>query len=185
MKRIETSLPGVLLIEPTLFSDERGFFYESYNKAKFAEIGIHGEFVQDNHSKSAKGTLRGLHYQLGHPQAKLCRVVSGQVLDVVADVRSGSPNFGKCLSTVLSAESKNMIYIPAGLAHGFLVLSATAEFLYKCDDFYDPAEERGIIWNDPDLAIDWGIDIPILSKKDKLHPRLSEIPSELLPKYRS
>ena len=185
MRRIATSLPGVLLIEPTVFTDARGFFYESYNKLKFADIGIQDEFVQDNHSRSARGTLRGLHYQMDHPQTKLCRVVSGTVLDAVADIRSGSPSFGKCLSTVLSAESKNMIYIPAGLAHGFLVLSETAEFLYKCDDFYDPAEERGIIWNDPDLAIDWGIDIPILSKKDKLHPRLSEIPSELLPKYRS
>jgi dTDP-4-dehydrorhamnose 3,5-epimerase len=183
MRRIETSLPEVFLIEPTVFSDERGFFYESYNKAKLADIGIHGEFVQDNHSKSAQGTLRGLHYQLGHPQAKLCRVVSGKVLDAVADIRSGSPSFGKCLSTVLSADNKNMIYIPAGFAHGFLVLSETAEFLYKCDDFYYPAEERGIVWNDLDLAIDWGIDKPILSNKDKLHPRLSEIPSQYLLKY--
>jgi dTDP-4-dehydrorhamnose 3,5-epimerase len=183
MRRIETSLPGVFLIEPTVFSDERGFFYESYNKAKFADIGIQGEFVQDNHSKSAQGTLRGLHYQLGHPQAKLCRVVSGEVLDAVADIRRGSPSFGKCLSTILSADNKNMIYIPAGFAHGFLVLSETAEFLYKCDDFYYSAEERGIVWNDLDLAIDWGIDKPILSQKDKLHPKLSEIPSQHLPKY--
>jgi dTDP-4-dehydrorhamnose 3,5-epimerase len=184
MKRLDTSLRGVFLIEPTVFSDERGFFYESYHKAKFAEIGIRGEFVQDNHSKSAKGTLRGLHYQLGHPQAKLCRVVYGDVLDAVVDIRRGSPTFGRSLSTVLSADNKRLIYIPAGFAHGFLVLSETAEFLYKCDDFYYPAEERGIAWSDPDLGIEWGIDDPIISGKDKLHPRLSAVPSEHLPVYR-
>ena len=183
MRRIETSLPGVVLIEPEVFSDERGFFYESYHRAKFAEIGINGEFVQDNHSKSSKGTLRGLHYQLGHPQAKLCRVVSGHVLDVVVDIRRGSPSFGKSFSAVLSSDDKKMIYIPPGFAHGFLVLSETAEFLYKCDDFYYPAEERGIAWDDPDLGIAWGIDKPIISNKDQHHPRLSAVPSQDLPKY--
>jgi dTDP-4-dehydrorhamnose 3,5-epimerase len=183
MRRIETSLPGVFLIEPTVFTDERGFFYESYHKAKFAEIGICGDFVQDNHSKSTKGTLRGLHYQLGHPQAKLCRVVSGDVLDAVVDIRKGSPTFGQSLSMVLSADNKKMIYIPAGFAHGFLVLSETAEFLYKCDDIYYPAEERGIAWDDPDLGIEWGIADPIISGKDKLHPRLSAVPSQYLPPY--
>jgi len=183
MRRIETSLPGVFIIQPTVFSDERGFFYESYNKAKFAGMGIHGEFVQDNHSKSSRGTLRGLHYQLNYPQAKLCRVVHGEVLDAVVDIRSGSPTFGKSLTTVLSGDNKNMLYMPAGFAHGFLVLSDTAEFLYKCDDFYYPAEERGIAWNDPDLEIEWGIDTPILSSKDKFHPGLSEVPARYLPEY--
>ena len=183
MRRIETSLPGVVLIEPEVFSDERGFFYESYHRAKLAELGISGEFVQDNHSKSSQGTLRGLHYQLGHPQAKLCRVVSGHVLDVVVDIRWGSPNFGKSFSAVLSADDKKMIYIPPGFAHGFLVLSETAEFLYKCDDFYYPAEERGIAWDDPELGIAWGIDKPIISNKDQYHPRLSAVPSQYLPKY--
>src|SRR5215469_2723966 len=181
MKRLDTSLQGVFLIEPTVFSDERGFFYESYHKAKFAELGIDRNFVQDNHSKSAKGTLRGLHYQLGHPQAKLCRVISGHVLDAVVDIRKGSPNFGKSFTAVLSAEDRKMIYIPPGFAHGFLVLSETAEFLYKCDDFYYPAEERGIAWNDPDLGIAWGIDKPIISNKDKTHPRLSAVPPQYLP----
>jgi len=184
MRRIETSLPGVFLIEPNLFSDERGFFYESYHKAKFAEIGITCEFVQDNHSKSTRGTLRGLHYQLTHPQAKLCRVVHGEVLDVVVDIRRGSPAFGKSMSAVLSADNKMMIYIPAGFAHGFVVLSEAAEFLYKCDDFYYPAEERGIAWNDPDLRIEWGINEPVISRKDRLHPRLCEVPPEQLPTYK-
>ena len=171
------------MIEPRVFNDERGFFCETYHKSKFADIGINGEFVQDNHSKSVKGTLRGLHYQLGHPQAKLCRVVWGDVLDAVVDIRVGSPTFGKSMSVVLSAENKKMIYIPAGFAHGFLVLSSTAEFLYKCDDFYYASEERGIAWDDPDLGISWGIERPIISNKDALHPRLSEVPSEHLPKY--
>jgi dTDP-4-dehydrorhamnose 3,5-epimerase len=184
MRRIETSLPGVLLIEPDMFSDERGFFYESYHKARFAEIGINTEFVQDNHSKSAKGTLRGLHYQLNHPQAKLCRVVQGEVLDAVVDIRSGSPTFGKAISTVLSDDNKMMIYIPAGFAHGFLVLSDTAEFLYKCDNFYYQADERGVAWNDPDLEIPWGIDKPIISSKDALHPPLSAVPPQWLPRYK-
>jgi len=184
MKRIETSLSGVYLIEPTVFGDERGFFFESYNKAKLAGIGITGEFVQDNHSRSCQGTLRGLHYQLQRPQAKLCRVVRGEVLDAVVDIRVGSPDFGRVLTTVLSANNRNLIYIPAGFAHGFLVLSETAEFLYKCDEFYYPADERGIVWNDPDLRIEWGVNDPIISNKDKLHPRLSQVSPEALPKFR-
>ena len=137
--------------------------------------------MQDNHSQSRKNTLRGLHYQLRYPQAKLCRVVRGAVLDVAVDIRRGSPTFGKWVSAELSAENMHQIFVPAGFAHGFVVLSEEAEFLYKCSDFYDPAGERGIVWNDPDLKIDWGISQPVLSEKDARLPRLSEIASDQLP----
>ena len=175
MKRIETSLPGVLIIEPTVFADERGFFFESYHQAKFAEMGILDRFVQDNHSKSSRGTLRGLHYQLKHPQAKLCRVVRGEALDVAVDIRRGSPNFGKHEAILLSAENMRQIYIPAGFAHGFLVLSDTAEFLYKCSDFYYPDDDRGVAWDDPEIGIDWGIKEPLVSEKDAILPFWKEI----------
>ncbi len=184
MKRIDTSLPGVILIEPAVFDDERGFFFESYHESKLAQMGIRDRFVQDNHSRSVKGTLRGLHYQLKRPQAKLCRVIQGEVMDVVADVRRGSPHFGKHEITILSAENKRQIYIPAGFAHGFLVLSETAEFLYKCSDFYDPDDERGVAWNDPEIGVDWGIERPVLSAKDLRNPPLSKVPPEELPEYR-
>jgi dTDP-4-dehydrorhamnose 3,5-epimerase len=183
MKRIETSLPGVCLIEPEVHGDERGFFFESYHRLKFAEMGITDDFVQDNHSKSVKGTLRGLHYQLHHPQSKLCRVVEGVVLDVVLDIRRGSPHFGKCERAVLSAENKRLIYIPEGFAHGFVVLSETAEFLYKCSDFYYREDERGVAWDDPEIGIDWGVRDPILSDRDRQHPRLSIISLEDLPGF--
>src|SRR5262249_52025877 len=166
MKRIETTLPGVVLIEPDVFGDARGFFLESYNERKFLDLGISDRFVQDNHSRSVRGTLRGLHYQVEHPQAKLCRVVQGEVLDVVVDIRPGSATLGRHERALLSAENRRQIYIPAGLAHGFLVLSEAAEFLYKCSDFYYPELERGIAWDDPDLGIDWGIQRPILSGRD-------------------
>ena len=180
MKRIETKIPGVLLIEPAVRHDERGFFFESYNQRDFRELGIADSFVQDNHSKSIKGTLRGLHYQLQHPQAKLCRVVEGEVLDVVVDIRRSSPRFGEHTTTVLSAENKRQIYIPPGFAHGFLVLSQTAEFLYKCSDFYYQGDEHGVLWNDLELGIEWGIDDPRLSPKDSRLPRLRSIsPSDL------
>jgi dTDP-4-dehydrorhamnose 3,5-epimerase len=182
-KRIETELPGVCVIQPTVFSDMRGFFLETYQQAKFAEIGITDVFVQDNHSCSAHGVLRGLHYQLKHPQAKLCRVVEGKVLDVAIDIRMGSPHFGKWTSVVLSAEDQNQIYISRGFAHGFLVLSNTAQVLYKCSDFYDPSDERGVIWNDPDLNIVWDIMAPLVSNKDKQHPRLADIRQQSLPQY--
>ena len=184
MKRIDTSLPGTFLIEPTVFGDERGFFFESYHEAKFARMGMTDRFVQDNHSRSVKGTLRGLHYQLKRPQAKLCRVIQGEVLDVVVDIRRGSPHFGKYERMVLSAENKRLIFVPAGFAHGFLVLSETAEFLYKCSDFYDQDDERGVAWNDPDIGIDWGIEHPILSAKDGRNPPLSRVPPEDLPEFR-
>ena len=180
MKRIETSLPDVMLIEPAVKQDERGFFFESYHQRDFVEIGITELFVQDNHSKSIRGALRGLHYQLVHPQAKLCRVVQGEVLDVVVDIRRGSPRFGEHVATVLSAENKRQIYIPPGFAHGFLVLSDTAEFLYKCSDFYYREDEHGVLWSDPGLGIEWGIVEPIVSEKDKQLPLLSKIlPGEL------
>ena len=183
MKRTDTSLPGVCLIEPRVFEDERGFFFESYNELRFAEIGILDHFVQDNHSRSIRNTLRGLHYQVKHPQAKLCRVIQGEVLDVVVDVRRGSPTFGKWESGLLSAENKLQMYVPPGFAHGYLVLSETAEFLYKCSDFYRPEYERGVAWYDPAIGINWGVRDPILSPKDARSPELSGIAPDDLPAY--
>lgn len=185
LQRVETSLPGVYVIQPKVFRDPRGFFLESYHREKYIELGIRDNFVQDNHSCSIKGVLRGLHYQLRRPQAKLCRVVEGEALDVAVDVRIGSPNFGKWVSVILSSENHNQIYIPAGFAHGFLTLSDSVQFLYKCTDYYDPADERGILWNDPDLGIFWGISDPVLSEKDKQHLPLTRIPREFLPEYRA
>ena len=183
MRRIVTTLPGVLLLEPALNADPRGFFLESYHELKFAELGIVDRFVQDNHSKSAKNTLRGLHYQLRHAQSKLCRVVRGEVLDVALDIRLGSPNFGNWVSAVLSEENKREIYVPAGFAHGFVVLSDAAEFLYKCSDFYHPEDEFGVLWSDPALAIEWGVRRPLLSKRDEAFPSLDSIPHDRLPVY--
>lgn len=183
MQKIETAIEGVLLIEPGLHTDERGFFFESYHQAKFAEFGITSQFVQDNHSKSVKGTLRGLHYQIAQPQAKLCRVIQGEVLDVAVDIRRGSPWFGKFVSTILSAENKQQIYIPEGFAHGYLVLSETAEFLYKCSNFYYPEYERGVLWNDPEIAIDWNVETPILSAKDRRSLPLGKIAPDDLPVF--
>lgn len=184
MKRIETSIPGVCLIEPSVFEDQRGFFFESYHEIKFAKMGIEDRFVQDNHARSVEHTLRGLHYQITHPQAKLCRVVQGEVLDVVVDIRRGSPHFGKWESSVLSAENKREMYVPAGFAHGYLVLSDTAEFLYKCSDFYRAEFERGIAWNDPYIGIVWGIKKPLLSSKDLTNPALLDIAPADLPEYK-
>ena len=183
MRRIETSLSEVLLLEPKLNADSRGFFLESYHQLKFKELGIKDIFVQDNHSKSKKNTLRGLHYQLHHPQSKLCRVVRGEALDVAVDIRLGSPNFGKWVSAVLSEENQHEIYIPAGFAHGFAVLSDTAEFLYKCSDFYHAEDEFGVLWNDPKLGIEWGVTAPLLSKKDEAFPPLHAILPDRLPVY--
>jgi dTDP-4-dehydrorhamnose 3,5-epimerase len=185
MRAIETSLPGVLLLEPRVFSDNRGFFFESYNEREFCRLGITDRFVQDNHSLSIKGTLRGLHYQVKRPQTKICRASAGEVLDVVVDVRSGSPTFGRHLKTLLSAENRRMLYIPAGYAHGILVLSKVAEFLYKCSDFYDAADEQAIIWKDPDLAIDWPVTNPLISDKDLNAPLLSSLAANRLPPYQA
>lgn len=183
MQKFDTSLLGVFELRPKIFGDARGFFMETYHRTKFADLGIRDTFVQDNHSCSAKGTLRGLHYQLQHPQAKLCRVVEGEALDVVVDIRVGSPQFGKWTSVLLSATTQNQIYVPAGFAHGFLALTNSVQFLYKCSDFYDPSDERGILWNDPDLNINWGISSPVISEKDAKNPRLREVPPQYLPGY--
>ena len=183
MQRLETTLPEVIELRPKIFRDARGFFMETYHRAKFAEFGIRDTFVQDNHSCSSKGTLRGLHYQLRHPQAKLCRVVEGEALDVAVDIRIGSPRFGKTATVLLSAKEQNQIYIPAGFAHGFVALAPAVQFLYKCSDFYDAADEHGIAWNDPALNIPWRITDPIISEKDSKFPHLADIPRELLPRY--
>jgi dTDP-4-dehydrorhamnose 3,5-epimerase len=182
---IETSLPGVLLIKPRVFGDPRGFFMETYRQNVLAEAGIHDVFVQDNHSHSARGILRGLHYQLRHPQAKLCRVAHGEVLDIAVDVRLGSPSFGRSVSVVLSGENHQQLYIPEGFAHGFVVRSETADFLYKCSDYFDASDDRGVLWNDPDLAIDWQTPDPILSEKDQRYLPLAQIAHDQLPRYQS
>jgi dTDP-4-dehydrorhamnose 3,5-epimerase len=162
------SIPDLVLIEPKVFGDERGFFYESFNRKVFAEgIGSDPEFVQDNHSRSVRGVLRGLHYQVQQAQGKLVRVVQGKVYDVAVDLRRSSPHFGKWVGVELSSDNKRMFWVPPGFGHGFVVLSETAEFLYKTTDYYAPAYERSILWNDPQLAIEWPIDFePSLSKKD-------------------
>ena len=170
MKVITTALPEVLILEPQVFGDERGFFYESFNARRFAEAtGVNREFVQDNHSRSARGVLRGLHYQLQQAQGKLVRVSAGEVYDVAVDVRRSSPNFGKWVGVHLSAENKRQLWVPEGFTHGFLVLSEYAEFLYKTTDYYAPAHERCIRWDDARLAIDWPLDglTPQLSAKDQ------------------
>jgi dTDP-4-dehydrorhamnose 3,5-epimerase len=183
LQRIETNLPGVFELRPKVFRDARGFFLETYHSGKFADCGVTDAFVQDNHSQSARGTLRGLHYQLRHPQAKLCRVVEGEALDVAVDIRAGSPHFGNWTSVVLSAKDQNQIYVPAGFAHGFLALTETVQFLYKCSDFYNAADEHGVLWNDPALKIAWGVDNPLISEKDAKNLRLADVPREFLPQY--
>jgi len=180
---IETSLPGVLVIQPRVFGDARGFFMETYRQNALADAGIRESFVQDNHSRSARGVLRGLHYQLRHPQAKLCRVAQGEVLDVAVDIRLGSPHFGKWVGVVLSGENHAQIYIPKGFAHGFVVRSDTADFLYKCSDYYDGPDDRGVLWNDPDLAIDWDTPSPLVSDKDQRYLPLAKISPDELPRY--
>ncbi len=177
MQVIATAIPDLLIIEPTVFGDDRGFFYESFNQRRFTELtGVSDSFVQDNHSKSARSVLRGLHYQIQQPQGKLVRVTAGEVLDIAVDIRKRSPNFGKWVGVNLSAENKKMLWIPKGFAHGFVVLSKSAEFLYKTTDYWAPEHERCIIWNDPDLAIDWqlGGATPLLSAKDQAGKRFSE-----------
>jgi len=168
MEVTATQHPEVLLLRPRVFGDARGFFFESYNRRAFADAGIAAEFVQDNHSRSAKGVLRGLHYQIRQPQGKLVRVVAGEVFDVAVDLRRGSPHFGRVATMRLSADGHEMAWIPPGFAHGFLVLSDYAEFLYKTTDYYAPDAERCLAWNDPELAIPWPLDgTPLLSAKDQ------------------
>ncbi len=167
MRRIETSLPGVVLLEPKVFGDARGFFMESWNKRTLTELGIDVEFVQDNHSKSQRGVLRGLHYQLTQPQGKLVRVIAGEVFDVAVDMRASSPHFGKSVGFILSAENQKIAWIPPGFAHGFYVTSASAEFVYKTTDYYSPAHECTLLWNDPALHIQWPlVGEPLLAAKD-------------------
>ena len=183
MKRIESELPGVCFFEPEVHEDPRGYFFESYHREKFVALGIDNVFVQENHSLTRHGVLRGLHYQLAHPQAKSCRVVTGEIFDVAVDIRAGSGTFGRWIGVVLSADNRRQIFIPRGFAHGFIVRSLVAEVIYKCDDFYHPEDECGVLWSDPDLAIAWGYENPELVRRDRHHPRLSEIPPARLPRY--
>jgi dTDP-4-dehydrorhamnose 3,5-epimerase len=168
LKKIPTSLPGVFVLEPRVFRDERGFFLESYNQRLMAEVGIDGDFVQDNHSYSSRDVLRGLHYQIKSPQGKLVRVAAGEILDVAVDMRRSSPSFGRWEAVRLSGENHRMLWVPVGFAHGFRVISEKAHVLYKATDFYTPEHERTVAWNDPKLAIDWELDgEPIVSTKDQ------------------
>jgi dTDP-4-dehydrorhamnose 3,5-epimerase len=166
MNTIKTPLPGVILFEPKIFGDERGFFLETYRESVFFDAGIKDKFVQDNQSRSTRGVLRGLHYQLTHPQGKLVRVARGEVFDVAVDVRSGSPTFGQWFGAVLNESNMHMMYVPPDFAHGFVVLSDVADFIYRCTDYYHPESEQGIQWNDPDIGIEWPISDVSLSDRD-------------------
>lgn len=184
MRLQSTKLAGVWIIEPRVFKDERGFFLETFHERKYAEAGLPRNFVQDNHSCSHRGTLRGLHAQCRHPQGKLVRAVDGVLYDVAVDIRRGSPTFGQWVGVELSGENHRQIYIPPGFAHGFCALSARVHVEYKCTDFYDPEDELTVAWNDPDLGIDWPIGDPFVSEKDAAAPRLCELESRL-PLYKS
>jgi dTDP-4-dehydrorhamnose 3,5-epimerase len=184
MRVTSTELPEVLVIEPLIRSDARGYFFESWHSARYRDAGLPETFVQDNLSASSHGVLRGLHFQEPKAQGKLITVLDGEVFDVAIDIRVGSPRFGKAVRMTLSGENKRQIYIPPGFAHGFCVLSESALFMYKCTELYAPEAEGGIIWNDPDLAIDWPIEQPILSAKDARYPRLRDVDHRRLPVYR-
>ena len=183
MKMIETDLPGCLVLEPQVFGDERGFFYESFNQDKLAAIGLAPQFVQGNVSSSTRGVLRGLHYQWPKPQGKLVSVLEGEVWDVAVDIRRGSPHFGRWTAAVLTAENKRHFWIPEGFAHGFVVLSERALFTYLCTATYDRAADAGIRWDDPQLAIDWPVSAPLLSDKDAKAPFLADVAPERLPVF--
>lgn len=174
MRVNETKLPGVVLVEPRIFEDGRGYFLETYNRARYAAAGIDAAFVQDNHSRSVKGTLRGLHYQTRKPQAKLVWVIEGVIWDVAVDVRLDSPTYGQWVGLELDAQRKQQLFVPAGFAHGFCVVSETAQVAYKCTAVYDPEGQGGVIWNDPTLGIDWPVAEPVLSSKDAELPQLAE-----------
>lgn len=180
MEILPTSIPELIVLAPPVFTDSRGYFLETYQQRKFADLGITKPFVQDNQSHSTKHVLRGLHFQLRHPQAKLVRVTQGTVFDVAVDIRRNSPTFGKWHGEILSAENRKQMYIPENFAHGFCVLSDSAEFLYKCTDFYVPGDEAGLIWNDPHIGIEWPIHEPILSSKDAALPGWADV-LDLLP----
>lgn len=181
LKFNKTSLSGVLLIEPNVFKDSRGFFLETFHHKKYTEIGIDRSFVQDNYSHSKKGTVRGLHYQLLQPQGKLVFVISGEIFDVAVDIRVGSPTFGQWVGTYLSSENNRQIYVPEGFAHGFCVVSESADVLYKCTNLYQPDDDHGIFWLDKNVGIDWPIKTAILSAKDSQFKRLDETPEKKLP----
>jgi len=171
----KTDIPGVILVKPKVFGDDRGFFLESYEKKEFEKAGIVGDFLQENHSKSKKGVLRGLHFQKGeYAQAKLVRCVSGEILDVAVDLRKDSPTFGQHVKKILSDENKHLLFVPRGCGHGFATLSEYAEVIYKTDNFYSPENEGGVKWNDPSLKIDWSIENPILSERDENWPNMKE-----------
>lgn len=179
MKFLPTELPEVLLIEPDVYTDSRGFFLESYHAQKYREGGIRLSFVQDNHSFSLKGTIRGLHAQLRRPQGKLLRVIDGEIFDVAVDIRRGSPTFARWVGTHLSSDNFRQCYVPPGFAHGFAVLSSSAQLEYKCTDYYDPSDEIAVIWSDPEIGITWPVESPILSPKDLGAPRLRDIVDKL------
>ena len=183
MKVIETSLPGALIIEPQVFGDARGFFYESYNKASYRDAGITADFIQSNVSRSAKGVLRGLHYQWPNPQGKLVSVLEGEVYDVAVDIRHGSPTFGQSVGVMLTAENHRHFWVPEGFAHGFCVLSEFATFTYQCTALYDREADAGIRWNDAALGIDWPLSAPLLSDKDGKTPLLKDVAPERLPVF--
>lgn len=182
MTVVELDLPGVLLIRPLVFRDERGFFLETYHAPRYAAHGIAGPFVQDNHSRSRRGVLRGLHFQRRFPQGKLIRVTRGRVFDVVVDLRADSPTFGRHATVTLADDDPAQLWVPPGFAHGFCVLSDEADFLYKCTEVYRPEDEGGIRWDDPDLAIPWPVQEPLLSPRDRVLPRLADLGPDQLPR---
>lgn len=184
MNVIETKLPGVLIIEPKVFGDARGYFFETWQQTRYEAIGIKENFVQDNVSYSARGVLRGLHYQKPNTQGKLVSVLQGEVFDVAVDIRAGSPTFGQWVGVNLSGDNNLQLWVPPGFAHGFCVTSETAYFTYKCTDVYTPRAEGGIMWNDPDIGIQWPLDDVILSDKDNVYARLRDVPIEKLPRYK-
>jgi dTDP-4-dehydrorhamnose 3,5-epimerase len=179
VKVVPTDIPDVLVVEPDVHADGRGFFVETYHAERYSQHGIHGPFVQDNHSRSVARTLRGLHLQLRRPQGKLVRVIEGEIYDVAVDVRRGSPTFGKWIGVTLTAENFRQCYVPPGFAHGFCVVSAVAQVEYKCTDLYDAASEIGIAWNDPALAIAWPVGDPLLSPRDSAHKTLADLGNQL------
>ena len=183
MNVIETNLPGCLIIEPKVFGDARGFFMETWSRERYASHGIGPDFVQSNLSRSARGVLRGLHYQLPNPQGKLVSVQEGEVFDVAVDIRRGSPNFGQWTSVILSAENKRQFWVPEGFAHGFVATSEFALFSYLCTAPYDASADANVAWNDPDIGIDWPVDAPSLSAKDTTAPRLKDVAASRLPEY--
>lgn len=183
MKVIDTGLDGVLIIEPQVFGDRRGYFLESFQRQRYAQAGIDVDFPQDNISFSVRHTLRGLHYQYPRGQAKLVQALKGKIYDVAVDIRYGSPTFGQWTGATLSEQNRRQLFIPKGFAHGFCVLSETALFLYKCSDYYTPEDEGGVCWDDPQLGIDWPVKAPILSDHDQAYPALSQIAPDRLPSY--